>query len=51
MTDKAGEHVGRGIAWLGFWLMAGMSSMELIPDNPLEACINEEIVIEATHGN
>lgn len=25
-TQNAGEHIGSGLAWLGFWLMLGMSS-------------------------
>ena len=24
MNDEAGKHIGKGIAWLGFWLMIGL---------------------------
>lgn len=27
---KAGEHIGYGIAWFGFWLFLGMNSIEII---------------------
>jgi len=26
MDGEAGKHIGEGIAWLGFWLMIGLSN-------------------------
>jgi len=24
MTDEGARHIGKGLAWLGFWLMVGL---------------------------
>jgi len=28
--NNMGNHIGSGIAWLGFWLFLGLSSLEII---------------------
>lgn len=40
MDAKAGEHIGSGLAWMGFWLMIGLANFG---EEPIVSVYNETV--------
>ncbi len=46
MTEKAGYHIGSGIAWAGFWIMLGMIISSSVPNKLNNWAMEEATVVK-----
>ena len=49
MNEKAGQHIGSGLAWMGFWLMIGLANFG---EEPVITAIDatKEVINETITG-